>query len=50
MVGLADLLAPAFGVATTWWVVPLGWFTNFAVSHTGVTAWWRGILKLGGVR
>ncbi|WP_322290262.1 MATE family efflux transporter [Paratractidigestivibacter sp.] len=38
-VGLAHLLAPSLGVAVTWWVVPLGWFVNFAISHAGVVAW-----------
>ncbi len=46
-VGLAHLLAPAFGVAATWWVVPLGWFANFAISHAGVVAWRAGKLKMG---
>ena len=45
-VGLAHMLAPAFGVAATWWVVPLGWFVNFAVSHAGVVAWKAGRLEL----
>lgn len=45
-VGLAHLLAPTFGVAATWWVVPLGWFINFAISHAGVMAWKRGVLDL----
>lgn len=45
-VGLAHLLAPIFGVAATWWVVPLGWFVNFAISHAGVVAWKAGKLKL----
>ena len=43
-VGLAHLLAPTFGVAVTWWVVPVGWATNFAISHAGVVAWRRGSL------
>ena len=47
-VGLAHLLAPIFGVAATWWVVPIGWFTNFAISHAGVAAWRTGKLKLPG--
>ena len=46
-VGLAHLLAPTFGISATWWVVPLGWFVNFAVSHAGVVAWRTGKLKLG---
>lgn len=45
-VGLAHLLAPTFGVAATWWVVPLGWFVNFAISHAGVVAWRNGKLEI----
>ena len=41
-VGLAHLLAPTIGIAATWWVVPLGWFANLAISHAGVVAWRRG--------
>ena len=45
-VGLAHLFAPVLGVAATWWVVPLGWFTNFAISHAGVVAWRKGKLEI----
>lgn len=36
-VSVAQLCSPIFGIQVIWYAVPLGWFTNFAISYL----WYR---------